>query len=218
MNSVETVLETYGGPSEDWEYTPKPYTLNPKSSTLNPNPQPSALDPKPLTFHQGHFRQVELHRHTRHGSTLPDTVPNVSMHPLQILREPSSNPPNTLPRLCSPPKTSAPNPEPSTRNPKPWREREMYRQPTGPSPLDHRDDCSRTALCHGCVNSRFPGSLISTRNPNPQVLYETVVLDMERVKLLESDKAVRFVLDQVTIGVFTRESTLLVSGLSNNSF
>jgi hypothetical protein len=50
------------------------------------------------------------------------------------------------------------------------------------------------------------------------VLYETVVLDMERVKLLESDKAVRFVLDQVTIGVFTRESTLLVSGLSNNSF
>jgi len=30
-----------------------------------------------------------------------------------------------------------------------------------------------------------------------KVLYETVVLDKERVKLLESDKAVRFVLDQV---------------------
>ena len=33
------------------------------------------------------------------------------------------------------------------------------------------------------------------------MLYETVVLDMERVKLLESDKAVRFVLDQVTFRV-----------------
>ena len=33
------------------------------------------------------------------------------------------------------------------------------------------------------------------------MLYETVELDMERVKLLESDKAVRFVLDQVTFCV-----------------
>ena len=28
--------------------------------------------------------------------------------------------------------------------------------------LDHRNDCSRTVLCHGSLNSRFPGSLIST--------------------------------------------------------
>ena len=55
MNSVETVLETYGGPSEAWEYTPTPYTLHPQLYTPNPNlstlnPQPSTLDPRPSTL------------------------------------------------------------------------------------------------------------------------------------------------------------------------
>ena len=39
------------------------------------------------------------------------------------------------------------------------RESDLCCQPTGPRPLDHRNDCSRTALCHGSLNSRFPGSL-----------------------------------------------------------
>ena len=42
------------------------------------------------------------------------------------------------------------------------RERVLDWQPTGPNPLDHRDDYSRPALRHGSLNSRFPSSLIST--------------------------------------------------------
>ena len=42
------------------------------------------------------------------------------------------------------------------------RESDLHRRTPGPSPLDHRDDCSRSALCHGSLNSRFPGSIISS--------------------------------------------------------
>ena len=41
------------------------------------------------------------------------------------------------------------------------RERDLYWQPSSPSQLDQRDDRSRTAYYHGCLNSRFPGSVIS---------------------------------------------------------
>jgi len=34
-------------------------------------------------------------------------------------------------------------------------ERILYWQPTGPNPLDHRDDFSRPALRHGRLNSLF---------------------------------------------------------------
>ena len=35
------------------------------------------------------------------------------------------------------------------------RERDLYRQRTGPSPLNYRDDFSRPALRHGSLNSHF---------------------------------------------------------------
>ena len=54
----------------------------------------------------------------------------------------------------------------------PSRERNLYCQPTGPSPLDHRDDCSRKASCHGSLNSRFPGSL-TIRSPLRENLCRT---------------------------------------------
>ena len=36
-----------------------------------------------------------------------------------------------------------------------YRERVLYRHPTGPNPLNHRDDFSRPALRHGSLNSFF---------------------------------------------------------------
>ena len=44
------------------------------------------------------------------------------------------------------------------------REKHIYCQPTGPSPLDHRDDSSKTALCHGSLNSRFHLSFADTNS------------------------------------------------------
>ena len=36
-----------------------------------------------------------------------------------------------------------------------WRESVLYWQPTGPNPLNHRDNFSRQALRHGCLNFLF---------------------------------------------------------------
>ena len=41
----------------------------------------------------------------------------------------------------------------------PCRERLLYGQPTGPSPLNHRDGVSRPALRHGSLNSLFQVAL-----------------------------------------------------------
>ena len=54
MNSVETILETYGGPIDAWEYTPTPHTLH--STPLHPTPYtlrlaPYTLHPTPYTLH-----------------------------------------------------------------------------------------------------------------------------------------------------------------------
>jgi len=39
------------------------------------------------------------------------------------------------------------------------RERDLYSQPTGPNPLNHRDDFSRPASRHGSLNSLFQVAL-----------------------------------------------------------
>ena len=39
------------------------------------------------------------------------------------------------------------------------RERLLDWQPTGPNPLNHRDDFSRPVLCHGRLNSLFQVAL-----------------------------------------------------------